>query len=236
MDTKVGLRGTLHLPLLAVSAITALGAIALTWVVANHPLLAVDATIERDVQSVDVGPLSGVFTFYTSIGGPAGVAGMIFVSAFVLLVNRHAWRLLVAAALASGWYFLLSSLIIRARPSVPEVLRVTEHPGASSYPSGHMILFIFYAVVLMVCVGYRYLPRRWIPFGWAAAVVLVILGGISRMYSGAHWPSDVLAGALIGVSWMSLMVAVRWISDPAVGRRSPIPASRQPTPAPPLPA
>lgn len=236
MDTKAGLRTGLHVPLLAVSAVTALALIALTAIVVIQPFMPVDAAIERDVQSVDVGPLSGLFAFYTSIGGPSGVLGMILVSAVVLVVNRPAWRLLVAAALASGWYFLLSSLIIRARPSVPDVLRVTEHPGASSYPSGHMILFIFYAVVLMLCLGYKFLPRSWIPFGWAAAALLVLIGGVSRMYSGAHWPSDVLAGALIGVSWMSLVVAVRWISDPVVGRPSRMPASRRHTPAAPLPA
>jgi membrane-associated phospholipid phosphatase len=109
------------------------------------------------------------------------IAGEALVFALVLLLNRRAWRLLIAASLASGWYFLLSNVVIRARPSVPDVLRVTEHPGASSYPSGHMVLFMFYAVVLMLCLGYRYLPQAWIPYGWALAAVLVVIGGISRI-------------------------------------------------------
>lgn len=207
-------RERFHAPLLVVSAVTALGAVALTWLVAVQPFLPIDAAIERDVQSVDVGPLSGVFLFYTSIGGPLGGAGVAVLFAVVLLVNRPAWRLAFAGAFASGWYFLLSSLIMRARPSVPDVLRVTEHPGASSYPSGHMMLFVFYGAILMLCIGYRFLPRSWIRLGWAVAAALVIVGGISRMYSGAHWPSDVLAGALIATSWLSLVVAIRWVSDP----------------------
>lgn len=223
MDIPTSAGARFRSPLLMVSAITAVAAAGLTWLVAGHPFLPVDATVERDVQSVNVGPLSALFLFYTSIGGPMGVVGEAVVFAAVLLLNRRAWRLLIAAALASGWYFLLSSLIFRARPSVPEVLRVTEHPGASSYPSGHMILFVFYAAILMLCLGYRFLPRSWIPFGWAAAIALVIVGGISRMYSGAHWPSDVLAGALIGISWISFVVAIRWVSDPALADR-PLPA------------
>lgn len=214
------LRKRFHIPLLSVALFTAVLAAALTWLVAVHPFLPIDATIERDVQAVDVGPLLPIFLFYTSIGGPLGVVGVALLFAVVLLVNRPAWRLFVAAAIASGWYYLLSTLIIRARPSVPEVLRVTEHPGASSYPSGHMILFVFYAAILMLCIGYRFLPRGSIRFGWAAAVVLVVVGGVSRMYSGAHWPSDVIAGALIGVSWMSFVVAIRSISDPVVNRSS----------------
>jgi membrane-associated phospholipid phosphatase len=209
-----------HRPLLVISGIAGGLAIALSVLVFIHPFLAIDATIEKDVQSVSYGPLTSVFGFYTQIGGPLAIAGEAVVFALVLLLNRQAWRLLIAAALASGWYFLLSNVIIRARPSVPEVLRVTEHPGASSYPSGHMILFMFYAVVLMVCLGYRYLPRGRIPYGWALATVLVVIGGTSRIYSGAHWPTDVLAGGLIATSWLSLVVAVRWISDPVLMPRA----------------
>ena len=208
----------LRLPWLVVSAVCAVLVIGLTSLVATHPFLSFDATIERDVQAIDFGPLTAVFGFYTAVGGPMGIAGEALVFALVLLLNRAAWRLLIAAALASGWYFLLATVMFRARPSVPDVLRVTEHPGASSYPSGHTILFIFYAVVLMLCIGYRYLPRGWIPYGWAVAAVLVLIGAVSRVYSGAHWPTDVLAGALIGVSWLSLVVAIRWISDPVFVR------------------
>lgn len=208
------MRTRFRTPLLFVAAAAAVGVAGLTWLVVAHPFLPLDATVERDVQSVDVGPLAGLFSFFTAIGGPMGLAGEAAVIALVLLVNRSAWRLLLGAACASGWYFLLSNLIIRPRPSVPDVLRVTEHPGASSYPSGHMILFVFYAAVLMLCIGYRYLPRGWIPYAWIVAVMLVAAGGISRMYSGAHWPTDVVAGALIGIGWTSLVVAIRWISDP----------------------
>jgi undecaprenyl-diphosphatase len=219
-------------PLLAVSAISAVLAGALTVLVYLHPVLALDSTLARDIQSVNFGPLTSVFAFYTAIGGPMGVAGEVAVFALVLLVNRAAWRLLVAAALASGWYFLLVDLMFRARPTVPDVLRVTEHPGASSYPSGHTILFVFYAVVLMLCIGYRYLPRTWIPYGWALAAALVAIGAVSRVYSGAHWPSDVLAGVLIAIAWLSLVVAVRWISDPVLTPRArPVAAPARPVPS-----
>jgi len=160
-----------------------------------------------------------VFDFYREIGGPFGLVAEGVVFAIVLLLNRHSWRLLIAGAVASGWYFLIVSFVVRARPTVPDVLRVTEHPSASSYPSGHTILFLFYATILMVCLGLKFIPRRWQPLGWAIAGLFVAVGGFSRVYSGAHWPTDVLAGLLIGVGWLSFVLAIRWISDPVLERR-----------------
>ena len=104
---------------------------------------------------------------------------------------------------------------------------MTEHPGASSYPSGHTILFMTYCVVLMLCLVYRFLPRSARPVGWGVVVVLMAVGAISRMYSGAHWPTDVLAGLLIGVGWLSLVISVNWISGPAL--HAPVAPQRAPS-------
>ena len=214
-------------PLLLVAAACGVGLAALTVITYTNPLLALDASVERAAQSVNVGPLTAVFNLYREIGGPFGLVAEGVVFAIVLLLNWHSWRLLIAGAIASGWYFLISTFITRLRPSVPDVLRVTEHPSASSYPSGHTILFVFYATILMVCLGLKFIPRRWQPFGWAVAVLFVAVGGFSRVYSGAHWPTDVLAGLLIGVGWLSFVLAIRWISDPVLEprlRQAPEPA------------
>jgi len=202
--------------LLFVSLLAAVALAALTLVVYTHPYLPLDASIERGVQGVDAGPLLYVFAFYTAIGGPFAIVAEVVVFGIVLLLNRQAWRLVIAAALISGWYLLISHVVLRPRPAVGQVLRVTEHPGASSYPSGHTILFLTYCVVLMLCLVYRFLPRSARPVGWGIVVVLMAVGAISRMYSGAHWPTDVLAGLLIGVGWLSLVVSINWISGPAL--------------------
>jgi undecaprenyl-diphosphatase len=216
-DGKVQ-HGRFRRPLLVVAVACALALAALTTLVYLNPVMGWDAALARSIQGVDVGPLGGLFSLYQQIGGPYAVVVEGIVFAVVLVLNWRAWRLLIAGTAASAWYFGIVSLILRPRPSVPDVLRVTEHPGHSSYPSGHMVLFVFYAVILMTTLGMKYLPR-WAQFlGWALAVTFVLLGGFSRIYSGAHWPTDVLAGALIGVGWFSLVLAVRWISDPVFRR------------------
>ena len=212
-------RSLFRVPLLILAAACGLALSGLTVLAYTNPFLAVDASLERAAQSLNIGPFTVVFDFYREIGGPFGLVAEGVVFAIVLLLNRHSWRLLIAGAVASGWYFLIVSFVVRARPTVPDVLRVTEHPSASSYPSGHTILFLFYATILMVSLGLKFIPRRWQPLGWAIAGLFVAVGGFSRVYSGAHWPTDVLAGLLIGVGWLSFVLAIRWISDPVLERR-----------------
>jgi len=101
----------------------------------------------------------------------------------------------------------------RSRPTTALVPQVTEHPGASSYPSGHTIFIVTVTTVLMLCFGYRFLPRRALPVGWILVALIVFANAIGRIYTGAHWPSDVLGGLLIAVAWMSLLLSVRWVSD-----------------------
>ena len=205
-------RGRLLLLALACALLVA----GLTVFVVTNPRPAVDASIARAVQSIDVGPMSPVLDFYRQIGGPYALEAEAVVFAIILTINRASWRLLISGSLVSGWYFLLVRLISRPRPTVPDVLRVTEHPGASSYPSGHMMLFVFYAVILMTCLGLKFVPRRWQRLGWGIAALFIILGGFSRIYSGAHWPTDVLGGTLIAVAWLSFVMSIRWISDPVL--------------------
>lgn len=72
------------------------------------------------------------------------------------------------------------------------------------------------ATVLMLCLGRRFLPSWAQPVGWALVVLIVFANGISRVYTGAHWPTDVMAGILIAVAWLAFVVSVKWISDRAL--------------------
>jgi undecaprenyl-diphosphatase len=96
-----------------------------------------------------------------------------------------------------------------------QILRVTEHPGSTSFPSGHLIFITISAAVLMLCLGHRYLPRWARPIGWALVAGIVLIVGLDRIYPGAHWPSDVLAGILIATAWLAFVVSARWISNGA---------------------
>jgi len=178
-----------------------------------------DATVERDIQATNLGPLTLTFPFLSWLGGPGGVPMQVVVILLVLLLNRRGWVLALAALTGGLWYLIVVNLVNRPRPTVGEILRVTEHPGATSYPSGHLIFITISAGVLMLCLGYRYLPRWARPIGWAVVAGIVLAVGLDRIYVGAHWPSDVLAGLLIAIAWLTLVVSVRRVSDRAFGTK-----------------
>jgi len=197
----------------AIAAAAAVGII--TAIVVMNPYLQIDATVERDIQATNLGPLTLTFPFFTWLGGPGGILMQAVVILLVLLLNRRAW-LLALAGLAGGlWYEVIVNLVNRPRPAVGQVLRITEHPGATSYPSGHLIFITISAAILMLCIGHRYLPRWARPIGWAVVVVIVVAVGLDRTYAGTHWPTDVLAGILIATAWLSFVLSIQWITDRA---------------------
>src|SRR5579864_6752440 len=204
--------------LLGVALIAAAAVAILAAIVVMHPYLTVDATVDRDIQSTSWGPLALTFPFLTWLGGRGGIYMQVVVVLLVLLLNRRAWRLAFAALIGGLWYEVLVHLVNRPRPLASQILRVTEHPGSTSFPSGHLIFITISIAVLMLCLGHRYLPRWARPIGWMVVAAVVLAVGLDRISVGAHWPSDVLAGMLIATSWLALVISIRWISDQALAR------------------
>ncbi|GAB3605282.1 phosphatase PAP2 family protein [Conyzicola nivalis] len=109
--------------------------------------------------------------------------------AIVLCVLRRYWSALflaVASILSALLVQVLKSLVGRPRP---EDMLVTSDFG--SFPSGHSAN----AATLVVCLAIIF-RRAWI---WVAGVAYVVLMMVSRTYLGAHWVSDTVGGALLGV-------------------------------------
>jgi len=214
--------GAIRWRLLVVAVVCFAAAAGLGLIAIADPRWSVDASIERSIQSVNWGPLTALFPLYRWLGGPGGGIYMQVGAILpVLLLNRRAWMLAIAATAGGISYSLIVNMVNRPRPTTAEVLQVTEHPGATSFPSGHVIFITISFALVMLCVGYRWLPRWAIPIGWALVAAIVLTAAISRVYVGAHWPTDVLASIFIAGGWLALVTSIRWISDRALDRDAP---------------
>jgi undecaprenyl-diphosphatase len=206
----------IRVPLLLIAIAAAVAAGVIAAIVIMHPYLSLDATLQDDIQATNWGPLTLTFPFLTWLGGPGGIIMQVVVILLVLLFNRRAWMLALAALAGGLSYLALVNLVNRPRPTAAQILRVSEHPGSTSFPSGHLIFITLSAAVLMLCLGHRYLPRWAIPIGWAVVAGIVLAVGLDRIYGGAHWPTDVLGGFLIAIAWLCFVVSIRRISDRAI--------------------
>ncbi|MBR0552628.1 phosphatase PAP2 family protein [Sphingomonadaceae bacterium LXI357] len=150
-----------------------------------------------------IGPPGFVHTMtdITTLGGGTVLTLAVAVTVGMLLVSRK-WLTasLVFAATFSGSLLvsLFKGYIARARPEVvPHLVEVKT----LSFPSGHAansaIIYLTIATLLTQIVENN--ARR--TYLFAVAIVLVTAIGISRMYLGVHWPSDVIAGWSFGTLW-----------------------------------
>ena len=100
---------------------------------------------------------------------------------------------------------LAKGLVARPRPGAA-LVSVTHRLSDPSFPSGHVVFYCSYFGFLF---GVAYLGRKRAPRSSRLAMVLalipIILVGVSRVYLGAHWPSDVLGSYLLSAVWLPLL-------------------------------
>ena len=95
----------------------------------------------------------------------------------------------------------------RPRPA-PDLVHVFRLLSGYSFPSGHVLLFTAFLGFLFFLV-YTLTPGSWVRTGGLLALgALIALVGLSRVYLGQHWPSDVLAGVLLGALWQQVAMRI----------------------------
>jgi undecaprenyl-diphosphatase len=196
------LSASLILGLLAAAAALAL----FSWIgreilAGVNPVL--DDRIRLAVHGVASARLTAIMRGLSTYGGPISltVLGIVLALAFL----RHGWHrgalllvlTLVGAALLN---FLLKYLFARPRPAA---FFDYPLPTSNSFPSGHAFFAASFFGGLAVLSADRIRSRPLRVAIWCVSAVLVALIGISRVYLGVHYPSDVLAGYAAATVWVA---------------------------------
>jgi undecaprenyl-diphosphatase len=165
----------------------------------------VDSSILTAVLKIRRPWLSGVAVDFTALGSTTLVVLITAAGVCVLFSLKDglaAWQLLINSVGAGMWTIITKNFIERSRPE--NIVQLVQVSGFS-YPSGHSLasasLYLTMAILTV-----RYLPTkkaRVLLLGLAISVILLV--GVSRVYLGVHYPSDVASGASLGVAWALLL-------------------------------
>jgi undecaprenyl-diphosphatase len=151
-----------------------------------------------------VHPLMELFTL---IGQPVvvlSVATLVAIMSFI----KGAERVAVAVCLgfvAFGINTLFKNTVHRTRPDT--LYAHNMHIKSYSFPSGHAFGGMFF-YGLLAYLALQYLPQPWNVITAVALAILILLIGVSRVYLGAHFPSDIVAGWLFGGLCLVLVIKI----------------------------
>jgi undecaprenyl-diphosphatase len=179
-----------------------------------------DTVVRSDRQILDflvdhrTPPLTAVVKIVTDLGSGWFIAPIAIVAIAVLLYVRRRRAALILALSNVGVVVLVAVLkdeVGRPRPSTATRLVAAHGPA---FPSGHSAQAVALYGSLAWLAWELGGSRRTRAWACAAATTIAVGVGLSRVYLGVHWPSDVLSGWLLGIGWLTALLVF------SSGRRS----------------
>lgn len=141
--------------------------------------------------------------FITNFGGAIFIAGVAIFLAIIIKNKKIGISILANLVIITGLNQLFKRILQRPRPTEYRIIQETGY----SFPSGHsMISMAFYGY--LICLIYKHVKNKcikWISISLLS--ILICLIGISRIYLGVHYTSDVLGGFLISISYLVIYIS-----------------------------
>jgi membrane-associated phospholipid phosphatase len=194
--------------------------VAATWLfgaiaedVATHdPLTIIDARFSAWLHARAFEPVTRFMLLVTALHSMLSVTVMTLAGSTYLWVRRlRIWTLTLILAVFGGMLlnFLLKIVFVRPRPRFDNpILTLTTY----SFPSGHTLMAtVFYGTCCALVLS-RASRWQWRALAILGAALLILLVGLSRIYLGVHYLSDVAAAIAEGLAWLAFcLIAVEAI-------------------------
>lgn len=186
----------------------------LAYFVHVHDVIYFDSHVIDLVQGMESAGLTLMMKFLSFIGSaPVVIVLSLIILYFLYIVRKHRHELVLFIGVMVGspiLNMLLKGLFERARPEFHRLVEISGY----SFPSGHaMTAFTFYGI-------FTFLLWRHIPVVWGRTVLLLFSGimivgiGISRIYLGVHYPTDIIGGYLASATWLGFSIwTFQWFKD-----------------------
>lgn len=177
----------------------------LTIFVKNTPYFFIDLSVSRIVQRISGEYFALLMYMLSFLGDHIGAMILIFTGCAVLYFMKKPHQSFVLFFSSLGITllgYIIKFAVARPRPDPSLINNFTEYTGKDSFPSGHVLFFIGYFGFLFYLTFVHVERKIWRTVILLILFILLILIGLSRIYLGAHWVSDVLGSYLIGFVWL----------------------------------
>lgn len=167
-----------------------------------------DNSIFDFVSSFRSDTVTSYFRFFTKIGDVKGYLIIVALSIILTIIVFKKWKytiqIIVVLALASVSNLILKRVFERTRPDIEQLVIAKS----LSYPSGHaMSAMAFYGFLIFLVSRFKWNITA--KIGAIILLAIVILSiGISRIYLGVHYPSDIVGGYIAGLIWVVFCVFI----------------------------
>ncbi|MHA7261607.1 phosphatase PAP2 family protein [Arthrobacter sp. TMN-37] len=167
--------------------------------------------------------LNGLITGYTHLGGPVGMPILTVAVMALLAFRRRSWTpvILISAAAFGSLLMTIAGKEAVGRLRPPLDAAVPPFESSPSFPSGHSLNAIVIAgVVAYLLVLRRSRHRRTPVLTVAAAVLFAVTMGLSRVFLGHHWLTDILVAWTLGLAWLAVVITTHRLLLTARRRRT----------------
>ena len=186
-------------------AITAILAIVITINVKNGKILELDLNIYKFFsENIINDKLTPIVKVITHVGG-AKIVFVLTVLAIILIKGlKNKLFLLTGVVGTAGLNVVLKHIVQRERPNINRLIPEKGY----SFPSGHsMMSMAFYGMLIFLI--FKYVKNT--ALKWTLIVILTILLstiGITRIYLGVHYPSDVIGGFVVSLTYLFILTEI----------------------------
>ncbi len=189
-----------------ISVVSLIGFSLMAILISRHQILAFDSAIISYIQGLETPTLTAIMKFFTFVGSGNAIFVIAVVVMFFLYVLLHHRSELVFFAIVIAFASLLNQMLKdffhRARPDFHRLVEI----GGYSFPSGHaMAAMAVYGALAFIL--WRHIPTR---IGRSILIILsaimIFMIGISRVYLGVHYPSDIIGGYFASALWLTIAI------------------------------
>ena len=169
----------------------------------DHPVLAAAKAVRSPALDTSL-------TWLTNLGGTIGLPLLAAAAVAVLCRWQRSWTPLILTASAAAGSLLMTvagkALVGRARPPLSDA--VPPYESSASFPSGHSLNSMVIAGTIAYLLFIYLDSRRARIITILVAAVFIVAVGLSRVYLGHHWLTDVLVAWSLGLAWLAILITV----------------------------